>query len=439
MIRSLSSIPLLAAICSMLAAQGSGGTGEGGAQERLTIEALRARARAEVQKMETVFQDQLDDGLSVLRDTPANADTEAAEEIRKGLAPWASVFPERFIEIILKSAEAPDLRAHLVDVLTLSASAEAATGLSKLIGSGDDYLDMVCVQGIGFISASTAEVREALVALARTTRSDKVMGAALIATARLKCPEAAALARAKLENAAAPELKARAVAALAITQDDPRADARLIRKLAPDRDTPMVLRLAVLRAFGRYDKNTEVRRLLHDSLEGEDMEIIRAALFSLKRVASKESSKLPLFRLVKTMTVDRDLREAAARIMVRLGTKDGARHLVDPLKRTADGERSNANLQRTAADAYYELHDYDDASVYYRRALAAASPARKYQYHIAIARCYARSSDFDKAASELRKAGYTRFNNFDDDPAFERMRAQPKWAPLFVDQPGDGK
>ena len=169
------------------------------------------------------------------------------------------------------------------------------------------------------------------------------------------------------------------------------------------------------------------------------MDIIRAALFSLKRVASKESSKLPLFRLVKTMTVDRDLREAAARIMVRLGSKDGARHLVDPLKRTADGERSNANLQRTAADAYYELHDYDDASVYYRRALAAASPARKYQYHIAIARCYARSSDFDKAASELRKAGYTRFNNFDDDPAFERMRARPKWAPLFVDQPGDGK
>ncbi|NRA95573.1 MAG: hypothetical protein HRU14_05125 [Planctomycetes bacterium] len=440
MIRSIVSIQLLVAMCTVLTAQGDGGAAEKASQEQRTVEALRSLSRAEVQKMEAVFQDQLDNGLRILRDTPANADTEAAAEIRKGLAPWASVFPQRFIDIIVKSEEQPDLRAHLVDTLTFAASPEAAAGLAKLIGSGDEYLDMICVQGIGFMSAAADDARKTIVALARTTESDKVMGAALIAMARLGCPEAAALARATIGGEAySPEVKARAVSALAITQDDPRADARLARKLGQDKNTPKVLRLSVLRALGRYDKNADGRRLLHDALAEEDADIIRAALFALKRVASKESSKLPLFKLVRTMEVDRDLRESAARILMSLGSKDGARHLADPLKRTADGERGNARLQRTAADAYYELRDYDDAIVYYRRALTASSPARKYQYHVAISRCHARTGDFDKAAAELKKAGYDRFNNFDDDPAFKKMRAHPRWAPLFDDGDRDGE
>lgn len=447
MIRRLLAVPLLAATCTAILAQGGAEAAKKAGQEQRSVEALRTIARAKVQEMQAVFQDQLADGLRILRRTPADSDTEAAEQIRKDLAPWASVFPERFIELIVEAEDKPDLRAHLVDVLTLAGSSEAATALAQLIGKGDrsatadpteveqrEYLDMICVQGIGFIPSATDEVRKVVVGLTGTTKSDRIMGAALISLARLGCPEAAAIARETLGGDAPPTVKARAVAALAITQDDPRSDARLIRKLGQDKAAPKVLRVAVLRALARYEKNPDGRRLLHDALEEEDLDIMRAALFALKRVASKDSSKVPLLKLVKTITIDRDLRDDAARILMKLGSKDGARHLVDPLKRTADGERGNANLQRTAADAYYDLHDYDDAIVYYRRAVNASNPARRYQHHVSIAKCHARVGDFDKAVSELKKAGYDRLTSFSDDPAFEKMRAHPKWAPLFEEK-----
>ena len=44
---------------------------------------------------------------------------------------------------------------------------------------------------------------------------------------------------------------------------------------------------------------------------------------------------------------------------------------------------------------------------------------------------------FDKAQSELKKAGYDSFHNFADDPAFTAMKEDPKWGPLFSEDSGE--
>ena len=66
MIRSLFSIQLVAAMCTVLTAQGDGDAAEKARQERRTVEALRSLSLAEVKKMEAVFQDQLGNGWQVM-------------------------------------------------------------------------------------------------------------------------------------------------------------------------------------------------------------------------------------------------------------------------------------------------------------------------------------------------------------------------------------
>ena len=423
-------------ICSLLAVAQEDPAGAN-AQERRSVEALRDLAKGEVRKMEALFEDQLTEALIILRETPRSADTAMAMAARRKLAPWANVFPERFIQLIVEAKALFDLRAHLVDVITLTGNPQCAERLAALIGTEGDDLDRICVEGIGYIPGATTQIQQRLITLAAQSESSATRGAVMLALARLKSPAAAPMARATIKDSKLPAERVVAVQALAIAPHAPREDVRLTRKILSEDNLDNGLRVAVLQALREYEPSSENRRILHRALSEEPTELIAAALHSLETVASKESSKGPLIKLIKRKSVDRALRDKAARILCALGLKEGARILVEPFKHGADGERSSNLLQEAAADAYYDLHDFEDAIVYYRRACALVSGSRRARPHVSIARCYARMGSFDKAQNELKKAGYDSFHNFADDPAFTAMKEDPKWGPLFTEDSGE--
>lgn len=401
-----------------------------------SLEALRKRAREAVQQMEAVFERELADAIRILRKVRPERDTQEAFEARARLADWASVFPDRFANLIKEAGESKGLQAHLCEVMALSASPEAADALAGLFGVSPD-LDLNLVRAISFIPEAGPAPRAKLLALAKTPPSTEVLGAVIVALARLQEESAAPLARQTLASPnAAPQLVADAVKALALTLADPRGDVAILRKLAQKKDLDKTVHMAVLRAFGKYERSTQTRRLVHEALDSEDRDIIEAALDGLETIASKESSRKPLLDVVKNTAIDRPLRERAARMLMGLGIRDGIRALVAGLKRAADSEPRNASRQRDLAVEYKRLGGYDDAITYFERAARQSNAARRYEYRVWIARCRSLMGQFDKAGSELKKAGYESFSSFAEDADFAEMKKDPKWAPFFEKKSG---
>jgi len=433
----------IALVLLLTASSGAAQPGEpdqtGRQEQSRSLEALRKEALRRVQRMRAVFEEQLSQALLTLSEVRPDRDTQEAFETRVDMARWASVFPERFAALIKKSTEYPQLQTQLCRVLALAGSAGAADALAGLIGIAPE-LDLEIVRSLAVISAAGDGPRARLVELSQNPPSADVFSASIIAMARLEIPGAAALARTTIANTnASPQVVASAVRALAITRDDLKRDLSLLKKLGFEKDLDKAVRIAVLRALGSYERNTESRRILHQGLETQDDQVIAAAVHGLRTIASKESSKAPLLKLIRTTVVDRRIREDAARLLMALGIKDGARALVLPNKRAADAEPRNAYLQREVGEAYKRLNNFDDAISYFEKAIRQSNAARRYELRVWVARCRALQGQFDKAATELKKAGYDSFASFADDEDFASMAKHPRWAAMFRKKNDSGK
>jgi len=397
----------------------------------LALEKLRDEAQARVEEMGAEFKSSFEEALPILTLIPVDSDSQRAASIRTELTPWASVFHADFIGGI-KASAGNHVRGHLALILAKASPPKGAEGLLALFGTEGPELDLLAIRTVGAMSDPGNAAREQLAALAtRTELVAETEGAILTAMASTRAPGAAAAARRRIDNPAAPPaVRACALTALSIVGTSPRDDMRLIVKELQQPDVAKPVRIAALRALSRYEEGHENRRALHDALEDIDMAIVAAALDALEVVANKDTSKRPLLKLVKS-GADLGLRERAARILVRLGSVQGARHLVEPIRKHADENRRDDGAQREAARAYYRLDAFDDAYTYFERAIAHANPARRYSLRIWLGRCRAQLGQFDRAAKKLREAGYESFRTFADDPAFQVMRKHPKWSRDF--------
>ncbi|MAG58853.1 MAG: hypothetical protein CMJ83_21400 [Planctomycetes bacterium] len=399
-------------------------------KEPLALEELRKIANEQVEQMAVEFKKRLSETVPTLRRIPIDRDSERAAALRKELVPWASVFHGEFVSLI-EVVKEKHLRGHIAEVLAEANSPKAATGLLGLVGKEGAGLDLLCIRAVGRMADPGDDARAKLVSIAETAES-YVLGAVLIAAARTGCKQAAELSRKVVTSSDSVPARARAITALSITADNPRNDVRLIAKYA-GKEQDKVIRLAALRAFGRYPGNLDSRRVLHDTLSEDDSDLVGAALDALEKVASKETSKTYLLTLVKS-DAELELRERAARILVPLGSVAGARHLVEPRKRYADQNRRNDDAQRTAAMGYYDLGSYEDAITYFERAVRVANATTRYELRVWIAKSRAHLGSFERAAKELKDAGYESFHLFRDESAFAIMMKHPKWAPLFAEK-----
>lgn len=419
--RSLSPIVLVASL--ILAA-----TASGQPPAERPLEELREIARTKVLEMKAEFEKDLAEISRILGGLdPSQIDSRQASEARKRLAAWLPAFPDSIVAALGKSTG--NLREHLALVIMASRNPRLAGPLLDLVGTADPALDVLVVEVAGFLGAAVESPRVVALASAAGT-PPPLLGAALLAAARLKADEAAPLAREHLDHPE-PDVRIKALKALAETQASPKEDAAAVIEAA-QKDAEPKVREEATRLLGRYPGRDEVLRVLHDSVSGSDPALAEAALAALetKDVASRETSGKYLADAVKG-SLPMTLKIRAARLLaIRLGDPSGARVLAKGARDAAEKAPKNVDLQMAAGDQYKDLGAYDDALNFYRRAEAIYLADFKFKARLAQGRCLALQGKFEDARRKLA-VDYRNLSGYADDSDFQEMKADPRYRHLF--------
>ncbi|HYC77691.1 MAG TPA: HEAT repeat domain-containing protein [Planctomycetota bacterium] len=398
---------------------------QAGAPSGGKLEDLRDWARGKVAAQEGALKEQLDKYSAFFKRTPHGADTAALREAVSTLADRASVFADQILDRIV-AADSADVKKHFADVLVQGGDASLARACLARVPGADEETAALLVRAAGRMKG--ADVAATLKPLAEGAGASPVVQAeAVVAAARLGVPEAAAVARARIEHEK-PVVRRAACEALGLVGQG-RDDVELLRKRASD-DADASVKHAALRALGRFKGDVDGLKTLHHAATAGDLPTVMAALDGLEAAGTRDLSQRPLLDVVKTGPAGS--RERAARVLMTLGSPDGVNHLFQRERRDAEQNSDDRELQVGVADKYREYGWYTQAIHFYDRALSTrGGQVAQQQILVGAARCYARLRRFDDAKKKLKQAGYTSLRGFAEDADFAEMRESPSFRELF--------
>jgi HEAT repeat protein len=396
-------------------------------QSREPLERLRAIAHKRIQQMEVQFDARLLEAARILSRVAPEEDSALYREARKDLLPWVAVFPEKFLGAIRASNQERS-RQNFIRIMAAEGSVPSAEALLSLLPGKDDAF---VLRAVGGMTDPGAKARNVIFGLLsnETPAFAPVRAEALIALARMKDPRVVEFARGILQKPAAEPLGAAAAEALAEVSSNAKADGDLLRTVARDSARPLSERAAALRSLAKFGGGLDNLRALHDSLE-DHIDLVHAALDSLATVGDKNTSKNYLLKLTRDHASE-EIRVRAATVLSDLGVYDGARALTKDLQAVAEERGKDTDAHRAVADRYYQLHAWPLALDWYEKAFTLSRFSGKAEIKVWAARCRARLGQFDKARANLKEGGYDHFAQFAEDPAFDRMRMDPRYEPLF--------
>jgi HEAT repeat protein len=386
------------------------------------LETIRDWAASRMSVNASAFKDMLQRSIPILQSALSD-DTTVVKETVARLAARAAVHPAAVIAAMKGTNNAP-LRRRLSEVLVATGDPSIGSALMAAIEDADDEeITALLIQTTGRLQSKDAA--PALLAKLEKAQSPLLQGEIIVALARLEAKEALPAAR-KLLDHADPKARERGVIALGVLGQ--KDDVEALKKLAAGSDP--ALRVAALRALGSFKGNLDALRALHDAVTSTDPTIVKAALDGLDRAGTKDLT--PHFLLPVVRSGPLEVRERAARLLLRYGNDGGVRLIMQPEKIEADKAANNRNVQAAAADRARELGWYEGAIPYYDRALSAKNgDVSDQQLLVAVARCYARLKRFDDAKRRLRDAKYVSLRPFAEDPDFAEMRENPAFKEAF--------
>jgi HEAT repeat protein len=385
------------------------------------LETIRDWAASRMTAQASAFRDMLQRSITILQSTLGD-DTTVVRETVARLAARAALHPGAVIGAMTANAN-PTLRRRLADVLVGTGDPSIGPALMKAAEPADEELAALFIQAVGRLQAK--DTVPDLVARLAAMPPPLVLGEVVLALARLESKDALPAARKLLDHDDA-RAKERGVAALGVvgTKDDVEA----LKRLAAGPDP--ALRNAALRALGHFKGNLDALRALHEAVGTSDPAQVKAAIEGLEQAGTKELSPHFLLPVVKTGPIE--VRERAAKLLLRFGNSEGIRILVQPEKAEADKSPGNRAAQFAAGERCRDLGWYEGAIPFYDRALAArGGEVPDQQIQVALARCYARLRRFDDAKRRLRDARYVSLRPFIDDADFAEMKDSPAFKEAF--------
>jgi HEAT repeat protein len=386
------------------------------------LETIRDWAASRLSAQAGAFKDMLQRSLPILS-SGLGDDTAAVRETIARLGARAAPHPDLVIAAMGGNAS-PTLRRRLIEVLVATGDPSIGNALLEASSQTDEDHAASLLQAVGRLQSKDAV--PALLVRLDATQSPLLAGEIVVALARLEAKEALPAARKLLDH---PDPKARLAGATALgLVGTGKEDVDALKKLANGPDP--LLRAAALKALGRFKGNLDALRALHDAVVATDPVIAKAALDGLEHGGTKELSPPFLLQVVKNGAPE--LRERAARLLLKFGNAEGIRIIVQPEKAEADQSPGNRGKQVAAGDRCRELGWYEGAIPFYDRALSGrAGEVADQQILVSLARCYARLKRFDDAKRKLVQARYASFRAFADDPDFAEMRESSSHRELF--------
>jgi HEAT repeat protein len=386
------------------------------------LETIRDWAASRMISQASGFKDMLQRALPMLQSSLGDETTAIRETIAR-LATRAALHPAVVLDA-MRAATSPVLRRRLAEVFVATRDPSIGPVLIGGMAGADEEMSGALVSAIGRLQAR--EVAPELLSRMNATESPALLGELVVALARLEAKEALPAAR-KLLDHQDPRARESGAAALGLVGSG-KEDIEALRKLASGPEP--ALRAAAIRALGRFKGDLDALRVLHEAVASADPLQVRAALDALEQAGTKELTPHFVLQVVKTGPLE--LRERAAKILLRFGNVEGVRIVVQPEKSEADKNPGNRTAQVAAGDRCRELGWYEGAIPYYDRALSGRSgDVSDQQVLVALARCYARLKRFDDAKRKLRAAHYTSFRSFADDPDFQEMKESPAFREAF--------
>ncbi len=396
------------------------------AQEVVPLEALREAGTEKVKAMRATFDNELALALRIWAEVPAGDEPPALAKANSSITQWVSGFAGPLLQALCKQSN-PLLRERMLQLLRSSGSRELLQPARELLKGPEPWARTVGISILGTVGAAEDGQRLATLLASVPEPSADEIARILEALACMKAAEASAAARARIAHPHA-TVRLAALQALATLHLSPREELPFFVRAVQD-DADIVVRTGALRALCAYGENLDALKLLHEQVRGVDPALAAAALDSLEKCASKDTSKSHLMEALGGPG-PLAFKERCAKLLAKLGDPRGARLLTKASRDTAAATPRDPDLQIAAGDQLKRLGALADAIDFYKKAVDLLKAGQKYRARVPWARALALQGRFEDSW-DLLKPDYRNLTGFADDPDFADMRRNARWAPLF--------
>lgn len=348
--------------------------------------------------------------------------------------------------VALGAAALPTMMHHF----TVNTSSKVLEGLT---GAFSEMLDEGSIEG--------SEVRDGMIALLESKRTERAasairvlghtkdesllpqlrkflaigqnsttLAAALDALGRMK-DEASAEGFERALDHSNPEIRGAAVIAFGRLGEIQHVD--LVIDRLDDRDDNVAY--AAIESLESMSNSTRAMRALHDQLEIRDLRRVRTTIGVLQRIGNAQLSRDSLRKVVSTYKeTNKETAKLAAIALYSMRDTSGRDELAKEHKRNISKNAKVPRFRVRLAEFYLDFGDYKSAVGEFLKAINLQKSAEvQNDYRTRAARCYARLGKFPQAADLLKKAnGGGDWSQFANDPAFEGMREDRRYADNFI-------